>query len=84
VTLLSAAFRRVGTGSAFARHIGGPVKITHPVPHYSGGVTGAIRLRFVDGEAEATNLKPAQRKALEDAGFKVESPRAAKSEPDVS
>jgi hypothetical protein len=54
------------------------VKITHPVKGYSGPVAGPIRLHFVGGEAEATNLKAGVRKSLEDAGFTVESPRATK------
>lgn len=58
---------------------GGPVKITHPVKGYTGPVRGAVRLDFVNGQAEDTNLSAAQRKALEAAGFKVESTRAAKA-----
>jgi hypothetical protein len=56
------------------------VKITHPIPHYNGRVSGAVRLTFSDGESEAVNLTAAQRKALTDAGFKVESARAAKDD----
>jgi hypothetical protein len=80
--LLAAAFARVGSGSAFARHLtGGPVKITHPNKRYTGPVVaGDVRLFFVDGETESTNIKAAQRKALEDAGYKVESTRAAKAD----
>ncbi len=76
-SLLDAALRRVGTVPAFARHLtGGPVKITHPNKRYTGPVVaGDVRLFFVDGETESTNLKAAQRKALEQAGYTVESTR---------
>lgn len=82
--LLAAAFARVGTAPAFARHVtGGTVKITHPSRRYTGPiVAGDVRLFFLNGEAESTALKAGQRKALEDAGYKVESTRAAKSDTD--
>jgi hypothetical protein len=79
---LGAAFARVGTAPAFARHLtGGPVKITHPVRNYTGFVrVGGLRIDFLDGQAESTNLKAADRKALEAAGYTVESTRAAKDD----
>jgi hypothetical protein len=75
--LLHAALGRVGTGAAYARHLtGGPVKITHPNRRYTGPVVaGDVRLFFVDGETQSTNLRAAQRKALEAAGYTVESTR---------
>jgi hypothetical protein len=81
VTLLAAAFARVGYGTTPPRPLpaGDRVKITHPVKGYTGPVRGAARLDFVNGEATDTNLSAAQRKALEAAGFKVESTRAAKA-----
>jgi hypothetical protein len=76
--LLTAALARVGTGTAWGRVLqGGPVIIRHPVKGYTGPVAGPIRLHFVDGRAEATNLKASTRKALEEADFIVESPREA-------
>ncbi|HYF71186.1 MAG TPA: hypothetical protein VD864_00115 [Nocardioides sp.] len=76
--LLAAALARVGSGAAYTRHLrGGPVRITHPNKRYTGPVVaGDVRLFFIDGETESTNLKAAQRKALEAAGFTVESTRA--------
>jgi hypothetical protein len=82
--LLSAALARVGTGSAFTRHItGGPVKITHPTRNYTGHIrVGGRRVDFIDGEAEATNLSAADRKALTDAGYSVTSARSAADKDD--
>lgn len=57
--------------------------VTHPSERYTGPVVTASgrRVWFVDGEAEATHLSPAERHSLEDAGFTVQSPRkAAKSD----
>jgi hypothetical protein len=79
--LLPAALARVGTGAAWTRILEeAPVKITHPVPGYTGPVRGPVRLDFVNGTADATGIKPAVRRALEDAGFTVESTRAAKAD----
>jgi hypothetical protein len=80
--LLAAAFARVGTGAAYTHIIPeAPVKITHPVKGYTGPVlAGDRRLFFVDGETEATGIKGVARRALEDAGFTVESTRTAQSE----
>jgi uridine phosphorylase len=82
--LLDAALARVGTGSAFTRHIqGGTVKITHPAKGYTGHIrVGGRRIDFLDGEAEATNLSTADRNALSDAGYTVTSGRAAAADKD--
>jgi hypothetical protein len=56
------------------------VKLTHPAPGYTGPVVTGTgrRVWFLDGQAEATNLTAAERRSLEDAGFQMETPRAAK------
>ena len=60
------------------------MQISHPVKGYTGVVNVGRRFWFTDGEAEATNIAPRHRRALEDAGFDVVNPHAPdpKPEPD--
>lgn len=52
------------------------MKITHPIKGYTGVANVGRRFWFVEGECEATHIKPSHRAALEEAGFAVVNPRS--------